>query len=413
MRSLALSVCLLLSAVSAFGQETRYRLERVIVEGSNIDVDIIRGETRLVEEQSYTEEDFRQAVYRVRRLPFVTDAVYRIEPGVTGGGTTLVIRILDETPIFYGLNVGTSRLGDGDTETTGDALLGGRWLLDNLGVLEGGIQKSEGEDGFLVGLGYRAYNIYGTGGFASLTIAQRFQAAPRRYDPAAVLELGYPLTQTQTVKLVASRVKSRLPRDFDVEGDDDDDDEDDDSDEDDNVTLTERDRFEFAELRWWYETIDDPIFTTRGLQVSAGPRWSTLEHVTETYDFGDEEVVAAETSSSALGFGLDASGFRPFTRRNSVFLDLGADYSRTDEDTDLEFLNGAARVGVTHDFLSYADNVLRPFRARIEIGAGYRGSSFRPATGDEVRDTRPFGEAAFVMRHRWGTVRLSAFYDAE
>lgn len=413
MRSLALSVCLLLAAVSSFAQETRYRLERVVVEGSAIDEDIIRAETRLREERTYTEEDFRQGVYRVRRLPFVVDAAYRIEPGVTGGGTTLVIRILDSTPVFYGLNAGASRLGDGDTETTGDALLGGRVLLDNLGVVEGGVQKSQDDDGFLVGLAYRAYDIYGTGGFASLSLAQRFRAEPLKYDPVAVVELGYPLTQKQTLRAVASRAKSRLPRDFDVEGDDDDDEEDDESDEDDNETLTDRDRFEFAELRWWYETIDDPIFTTRGVQISAGPRWSTLEHVTETYDREEEEVVATETSSSALGFAVDAAAFRPFTRRNSFFVDLGGDYSRTDEETELEFLNGSARAGITHDFHSYADNVLRPFRARVEFGVGYRGAIFRPATGDEVRDTNAFGEAAFVLRHRWGSVRLSAFYDAE
>ena len=96
MKSLVLTLCVCLAAVSAFAQApVRYRLERVIVEGApTLDEDTIRAETRLEEEQSYTEEDFRQGVYRVRRLPFVTDAAYRIEPGVTGGGTTLVIRIL-------------------------------------------------------------------------------------------------------------------------------------------------------------------------------------------------------------------------------------------------------------------------------------------------------------------------------
>jgi len=411
MKALALSVCLLLAAVSLFAQETRYRLERVVVEGSNIDEDIIRAETRLVEEKSYTEEDFRQGVYRVRRLPFVTDAVYRIEPGVTGGGSTLVIRILDTTPVFYGLNVASQRVSDGDNETTGDALLGGRWLLDNLGVLETAVQKSEGEDGFLAGLAYRAYDIYGTGGFATIAVSQRFKAEPRLYDPTPVISLGYPLTQRQTLTLTASRFKQRLPRDFDVEGDDDGDD-DTDADEDDNRTLTDRDRFLFAELRWWYETHDDPIFTTRGVQLSFGPRWSSVENVTEAYDFDEEDVVATESDSTAYGFALDAAGYHPLTRRNSVFLRLGGDASRTDE-TELEFLNGAARVGFTHDFHSYSTDTLRPFRARIEIAGGYRGSIFRPETGPELRDTSAFGEAAFVMRHRWGSIRVSALYDAD
>jgi len=411
MRAIALSFCVLLAAVSSFAQETRYRLERVVVEGSNIDEDIIRAETRLVEEKMYTEEDFRQGVYRVRRLPFVTDAAYRIEPGVTGGGTTLVIRVLDTTAVYYGVNVSASQVSDGDTETSGDALLGGRWLLDNLGVLEGVVQKSEDDDGFLAGFAYRAYNIYGTGGYASLAIAQRFKTEPYYYDPTAVLTLGYPLTQKQSLTLSASRAKSRLPRDFDVEGDDDDEDEE--EAEDDNHTLTDRDRFEFAELRWWYETIDDPIFTTRGVQFSAGPRWSSVEQVTEVYDFEEEAEVATKVGTNSLGFALDGAGYKPFSRRNSVFLRFGGDYSKTDEESDLTFINGAARIGFTHDFHSYAENVIRPFRARLEIGGGYRGSIFRPGSGDEVRDTNPFAEAAFVMRHRFGTIRLTAFYDAD
>ncbi len=413
MRSIALSLCLFLAAASAFAQETRYRLERVVVEGSHVDEDIIRSETRLQEEKSYTEEDFRQGVYRVRRLPFVTDASYRIEPGVTGGGTTLVIRVLDTTPVFYGLNVASARTSDGETDTSGDALLGGRWLLDNLGVLEAAVQKSDADDsGFLAGLAYRAYDIYGTGTYGSIAIAQQFQTAPRKYDPTLVLNLGYPLTQRQSLTLAYSRAKTRLPSDFDVNGDDDNDPETD-TDIDDNRTLTERQRFEFADLRWWYETIDDPIFATRGVQFSAGPHWAVNELVTEHYDTAKKDVVAAESSVTTLGIGLDASGYRPLTRRNSVFLRLGGDASRTDEESDIETMNGSARIGLTHDFHPYAENAIRPFKARLELGAGYGGSIFRPSVGDEVRNTGAFAEAAFVMRHRWGTIRLSAFYDAE
>ena len=420
MRSLLLSLCLVLASFSAFAQEpTRYRLERVVVEGARIDEDIIRAETRLEEEKSYTEEDFRQGLYRVRRLPFVTDAVYRIEPGVTGGGTTLVIRILAETPVFYGLAAGAAQSSDenSDTDTFGSALLGGRWLMDNLGVLEGAVQKTKDEDGFTAGLAYRAYNIYGTGAYATVAAGERFKAEPFRYDPSAALSIGYPLTQKQTLTASYSRAKVRLPSTVDVEGDDDDTDVDDDEAEDDNVTITQRDRFEFAELRWWYETIDDPIFTTRGVQLSAGPRWSTFEHVAEVYDAGnvdpDEDVLPTETGTSSLGFGLNAAAYKPFTSRNSVFLRLGGDYAMTDERTDATFFNGEARIGLTHDFHTFSDQTLRPFKARFEIGAGYSGSIFTPPAGEEVRDTNPFAEAAFVMRHRWGQVRISAFYDAD
>src|SRR4028118_513709 len=118
MKSIVLAVCIVVAALfsgSASAQETRYRLERIVVEGSNVSEVIVRGESRLVEERSYTEEDFRQAVYRIRRLPFVTDATYRIETGLTPGGTTLIVRILDKMPVFYEADLSAIRQSDGST----------------------------------------------------------------------------------------------------------------------------------------------------------------------------------------------------------------------------------------------------------------------------------------------------------
>lgn len=412
MRSIVLSFCLVLATLSSFAQETRYRLERILVEGSKVDQDLVRGEARLDEEGSYTERDFQQAVYRIRRLPFVTDAAYRIEPGVTAGGTTLVIQILDTKPVYYGLNVAARSGGEGDTETTGDALLGGRVMLGNLGMIEGSAQKSEAEDGILADMTYRAYNIYGTGGFAFVTASQRFRAEPRRFSPGVLATLGYPLTQRQTVTASIGKGGTRLPREFDVEGDDDDADVDEDEAEDDNETLTDRDRFYSANLRWWYETIDDPIFATRGVQISAGPNWIQSEASVEAYDQTAKKVVSTVTDATSYGFGLDASAFRPLTPRNAVFLRLGGDASRAEE-TELEVINGSARLGFTHDFHPPAVNAIRPFKARLEIGAGYGGTLIRPKVGEETDITGAFGEAAFVMRHNWGSIRISAFYDAE
>jgi len=410
MKSIVLALCVVWAGAT-FAQETRYRLERIVVEGSNVAEDIVRGEARLDEEQSYTEEDFRQALYRIRRLPFVTDATYRIEPGVAPGGTALVVRILDTTAVFYEAEARATSFSEGETDTTGRLLLGGRWLLDNLGVLEGAVQKADDDDGFLAGVAYRAYDIYGTGATASLAIAQRFQATERTYDPEAVINLGWPLTQRQTLTLTASRSKSRVTRDFDVNNDDDADDEDD-ADRDDNLDLTNRDRFTFAELRWWYETIDDPLVPTLGVSVSGGPRYFNTENIVQTYDAVGRKIVGTETKANALGVVLDAAAYRALYGRTVGFVRIGAEGSRTDE-AEIESRTGAARAGLAFDFHRNVEGSLRPYKSRLEVGGGYRSFSVEGPGNAEFTDDGAFAEGGFVLRHRFGTIRITGTYSFE
>jgi len=413
MRPFVLVLCLLATATAAFAQQPqqpakRHRLERIVVEGANIDDTIVRGEARLREEQMYTEEHFRQAMYRIRRLPFVTDATWRLEPGVTAGGTTLVIVILDVTPLFYDLNGSGTRTPDDETTRDYSALLGGRWMLNNLGVLEGAVRKQDNADGIGVGIAYRAYDIMGTGGFATALIAQQFKTKLRDHDPVFSVTAGYPLTQKQTVTVTAAQSGSSVTTDFDVNGDDDEDD-DDDGDRDDNRDLTDSDQFTFAALRWWYESIDDPIFATRGVQVSAGPTWSRGEFTREAYDTLAKKVVLTELASEAYGLAAEASAYRALFGRTVGFLRLGGTGTQ-DQESEAETLNGAARAGLAYDFHSHADDVLRPFKARLEIGGGYSTTQVDRPGLPELSDNSTFGEAAFVLRHRWGNIRLSGLY---
>ena len=410
MRPFVLALCVLATAAAAFAQQqpARYRLERIVVEGSRVDDTIVRGEARLQEEQMYGDEDFLQAVYRIRRLPFVTDATYRLEPGVTAGGTTLVIRILDVMPAFYDFNGTGTRLADGETVRDGSALIGGRYMLNNLGVIEGAVQDSDDFDGINVGLAYRAYDIMGTGGFATAALAKRFKTKLRDYDTTYVVTLGYPLTQRQTVTLDASMGGSSVTRVLDVNNDDDDDD-DDDSDQEDNVDLTNGDTFTFAALRWWYETIDDPFFATRGVQFAAGPTWSSADFTFEDYDRGTRKVVETEAASEAYGLSLDAAAYRALFARTVGFVRLSGNGTRGQE-TEAETLAGVARAGLAFDFHSQAANALRPWKARLEIGAAYRTTQREQPGQPELSVNDTAAEAAFVFRHRWGTVRLTGTY---
>ncbi|MFP5245337.1 MAG: hypothetical protein ACLGH0_01490, partial [Thermoanaerobaculia bacterium] len=154
-----LLLLLLTTAETAVATQT-YRLERIVVEGSNVAEEIVRAEARLPEERNYTEEDFRQAVYRIRRLPFVVQATYRIEPGLEAGGTTLVIRIVDETPVFLEANANREDAA---------ALIGYRAMLDDLGIVEVTVRGDDEQDGETAALTYRAYDLFGAGAFATVS----------------------------------------------------------------------------------------------------------------------------------------------------------------------------------------------------------------------------------------------------
>ena len=90
------------------GQEPpRFLIESVVVEGvpQAAGRRIVSGETLLKMGQTYTERELRQAVYRVRRLPFVVNAESTLRKG-EHDGYELVIPVVEETPVF--LSAGTN-----------------------------------------------------------------------------------------------------------------------------------------------------------------------------------------------------------------------------------------------------------------------------------------------------------------
>jgi hypothetical protein len=398
MRPILLALILLVST-TLVAQQTRYRLERIAVEGSRVHEHIVRSEARLLEEREYTDEDFRQALYRIRRLPFVTDAIYRIEPGITAGASTLVIRILDTTPVFYDATLIGSGQKNSDHISRGvDAVAGGRYILDDLGVIEAHVQTFDVTDGASVGLTYRAYGLFDTSAFAIASIDQQFGAERRRSDPSRSLLLGWPLSQTQTLVLSAGRSKSRIVRE-----------------DEDAVTLADRSDFSSVNLHWLYETHDDPLFATRGITAEAGPFWAGSVFAHDIFDEDKDEVVAEKRRGQTYGFNAAVTGYRALGARNVLSLSVGANAaeSRTDQEVDLPVRTYEARVrgAVGHDFYSHDDTVPRPFRARLEAGVTY-GKSMRRIEGIADQSSDGTGaDVSLVLRHRWGTLRLLGSYD--
>lgn len=364
-----------------FGQS--YRLERIVVEGSRVPESIVRAESRLIEERTYSDEDFRAALDRIRRLPFVVDASYRVEPGFTAGSTTLVVSILDETRVFYDTEASFTR-DELDTSHVAGGSVGAWFFFDDLGILEPRVQVIDDADGVSAGLTYRQYGLGGTSAFAFFSIDQRFGGRESfRYDPAPSLTLGYPLTREQTLTFVASRAKTRRI----LQDEDEDDDED---------PPSERFDVRRLALQWSYDSSDDPLFPSRGTFLSFGPAYlrsrTTLE---ETDTKFHEYAILGEAQRHWRLPGQNVASVR--VAGEATRLAIGG------SDTDTGSLEAAARFA--HDFHSHATDVLRPFRARLEVDAGYRRGILEGG-GDQK-----FASVGFTLRHRLKTIRLTGTYE--
>lgn len=107
LRAIAILFVLLAGADPGWSEEpaqepARFLIEKITVEGPKAAaVNIVRAETLLRAGESYTEDQLRQAVYRVHRLPFVLDASFSLRKGSRRGAYELLIEVEPARWFFY------------------------------------------------------------------------------------------------------------------------------------------------------------------------------------------------------------------------------------------------------------------------------------------------------------------------
>src|SRR5512143_1105438 len=83
-------------------EPARFLIEKITVQGpKEAAANIVRAETLLRPGGSYTEDQLRQAVYRVHRLPFVLDATCSLRKGSRRGAYELLIEVEPARWFFY------------------------------------------------------------------------------------------------------------------------------------------------------------------------------------------------------------------------------------------------------------------------------------------------------------------------
>ncbi|MFL6196760.1 MAG: POTRA domain-containing protein [Thermoanaerobaculia bacterium] len=417
----------------------RFLIERITVEGTKAAAaNIIRAESLLREGGSYSEDQLRQAIYKIHRLPFVLDASFSLRKGSQRGAYELVIEVQPAQWFFFDHWLRYSRfdepldLEESITTNMGSSfvaggLAGARLFVGRSGVLFAALDSEEG-----VQAGFTQYDLFHKGILASAGISRDDccvrEILPLTLDPTfsfwsfgrsqkTSLSLVVPLGGRQSIQGVVSErrgdaanrqevlVGSRRQNLYLYNGD-----------------LTYR----RAEAKWVYDTSDDPLLPTRGVVMSAGleaSRFSgrgleafqsspgSFEAVpVHLPSFSSEQVVAA------------LSGIRHWsvTPRQTVSASGRVSAGRSDVDG---LVSQSGRVLGRFDVDSYgasagvqhAVNLRRTRRVgdlmdvRLESGLEVGVERTTPDVGPSPLE-RFSASVGLVFRNKWGRIRATLSY---
>ena len=278
-------------------EPARFLIETITVESSRkASAGIIEAETLLKEGGTYSEDDLRQAVSRVHRLPFVLDATFSLRKGSERDTYELVIQANTARWFFFDRSVqlvgfdqtyNLGSFGDDDSFSFGHSgLIGGRIFVGRAGVLYGswGFQRDLTSDSDGARIGYTHYNLFGRGIAADVSFATNgcctTQVIPFGIDPnlstwewldddQASMSVSVPLSPRRSLQLGWSERHGQAldharvlapffgdQEDFIFDGDQD---------------------SRHLEARWVQDTSDEPILPSRGTVLSAGLVYDAYE----------------------------------------------------------------------------------------------------------------------------------------
>jgi hypothetical protein len=451
---LALAVALSGAVVSAAQpeaplqlEEGRFYLEVITVEGvTSFAPEIVLSESLLEEGRTYTEAELRGAVHRIKRLPLVLDAELSLKKGSERGRYELVIRIRETRRWFWGLDAGvtgwSAPVSVSGVETTDHTdssigLIGRRFAAGRHGIVYAALG---GTDGTLQ-LGYSHYDLFGRGGFASISLGWsdcaiddetpssasdvgdsgcQTETVGRGLDPtysnwSALADtvrlrftVGYPLGGNRSLRFKASYRATELGlRRLALNTDS-------------NRLALFNDRRELElNLSWVLNSVDDPVFPTRGTLVEAGLDLQTLDADLVQYDItGEPALVSAASRSRQLALLATATRHWPVGERGALTLggevligrslirDLPSyDLKLLDDDVTVWSASASAGFGL---FLKRVHGGDRWRDLRWESSAQLFTSGISPSLGQDQAPGYGFRVATgLTYRNTWGVLRLT------
>lgn len=395
-RRITLLLLFLLAALPQAAQ-TRHQITKIEFRNTRIPTAILRAESTLVEDRTYTDEELELAVARIRRLPFVYDAYGTLE------GTTLVIDVADEHRFFYDFDVAGQRNERFD-QLQVELGLGGRLYVGSAGVVQaalGNVVTDSGDDAGGIALRYTQYALGGTRLFATVALRREHFTEGGESDFSPEIVIGLPLSLRQTIRVVAAHDGFTSSRTFAA------------------LSRPLHNKFDNDQVavRWTFDTTRDPLFATRGLVVDVAPGWEHNQSLFES--FSGRTIFSSASDRNALTLRTDLTRYFQQGARSSFFAGLTGDAAggTIDNTTNgransFDFRSGTATLtgGWAHNFHD-ADRMARR-HSRIEVALTATEEWFD--NGRSRDSTRTYGGSlAYVYRHAWGRLRLAALYRAD
>lgn len=397
-RLLPVLLCLGAPVVPAAAQPpepARFLLESIVVEGVQRDAprEIVVGESLLKPGNEYTEQELREAVYRIKRLPFVVDAAFSLRKGSERGAYELVITVKETSVFFYSVSAGGLYNGnnglfqDEDHVTWGAAgTAGARWFVGSQGVVFGSVQAFDEHGVESAQVGYTRYNLFGRGGFATVGLSTNVDDdAGDGYQGS--LSLGIPIAGNHSIRVDLSTQQLDFGR---FAG-----------------ASFERESYS-ASVAWIYDTTDDPLFPSTGSRVTGSVGYDTFRDEIDDVLFG-RAISRADYYRSAL------TGRRHWslTPRQSIGAELGGSIDRLDDDDDFLY-SGVTQYTFSTGLLHSMD--LWGFEKTERIGDFRWENAVRLGYADDdvdfiYRNNSDLQlETSLVFRNTLGVMRLSFGY---
>ena len=388
----------------------QFLIEHIVVEGIERASarDIVAAETRLREGQPYTEPALREAIYRVKRLPFVLDAEFSLRKGSERGAYELVITVEPTRPVFFLAQTDgfilkpEDRFGHDAIQTSSFGSVGARQFLGTRGLLFASVDKRE-QVAPSYQVGYTHYNAFGPGSYATAggSWTRDSDGPLDRRSSSLSLEVGIPLAANQSLRGIVSwdqgDSESRYSLPF-------------------AASRQDAQAWNGA-LEWIHDTRDDPLFPSRGDRMTAHAGYTRGDyHNRFQFEPFPGEIAAFEERYRQESFfnWIEGSRYYRLTGRQSTSLGAQAVYQNSDyggAGRTSRSWSTAVTAGHSVSLWGYEKTErIGDLRFESQLSAGYAESTSSSFTDSRTAATLAAG---LTFRNAWGIVRATLFYTED
>ena len=392
----------------------QFHIAGISVEGlRHVSPGIVVAATLLRPGIAYTEEELRQAVDRVERLPFVLAADFSLRKGSVRDTFELVVTVTETSTFFVSADIATA-VGFGNFEPTAIPTVGARTFLGGYSEVAvtaatSAITRHDTPRDLHLQASYTHHNLFSRSVAGTLTLTHYtpeydFSGTSTGLDVRFVVPLGgdHALRLGLGTRRAYQPDCSGIVYDYPCHGD--------------SGTTT-------GGADWLFDSTDDPFTPRRGSRLEAGGTYFSYWTEKSWGEQSEQEDPPDETYQSHR-LHLEAMSFLPLWRNQAFGIGFVLAYGRHETRNRstfpagvLHFSSGSAAAGLN---ARYTADLWQPpdhesfTRVWLESTVGVQRSrtwnDFADGRSDHQKYDRLVASMALVGRVRWGTVRLNLEY---